>query len=107
MLMDKIDAIINNLESLRMNDKILTITTQIPITKQFEMNLYFQKDRDLYVKEHILHKIFLPFYPNTLVLWDWKIMEEEYCKDHLLVSFQISKDEYIDFIYDRFTKILF
>lgn len=103
--MDKIDAIIKNLESIKHKDNILTITTERPIPIHFKLNLFFQKDKDLYVMERILHKIFLPFYPKTLEIIDWEITEEEYGKDYLLFTFQISKEEYIDFIYRRFMDI--
>lgn len=103
MMIDKLLSIKNN------EKELFVIQTSFDITKSFELNLFFKEDydKDQYIKEYVLHKKFLPYYPHSLNILSWEIVEEEYSCNRLFVSFELGLDDYVGLLYQRIVLDLF
>ena len=99
--MAKMTAIINYLQEVQACKKdIICFTRTLKVTRAWELNLFFQEDKDLYVKEKIIHEKILPYPPpSSFKLYKWELIKEEYKTTQLKYVCHMSKEDYVDYLY--------
>lgn len=92
-----------------LSDQALTLpdtaefTLEFKVTKHFVTNHHFKRDNDkkIFVEEFLRKKKFVHYYPKLKVL-NYYIERAKYGQDLLYVTFEISREEYIEHIYKEF-----
>ena len=101
--MANINTIIQYLKTIQDNpNDTIQFTSRIPVSRAWELNLFFQKDKDkdCYVKEKIIHEKILPYPPPvSFTLHHWQIIKEEYSSSYLEYTVSMLKEDYVDYLY--------
>lgn len=106
----KLSYMLHHLVELKRNgDETMKCNILYTIKPQYELNLFFrdEKDHDTYVREQLIHRKFLPYYPRSLNILKWKIVKHEYKANQIYIEFEISRKDYIQHLYSKFNTALF
>ncbi|RAP49173.1 MAG: hypothetical protein BZ138_08185 [Methanosphaera sp. rholeuAM270] len=109
-MQEQLNELINSLNELNQykNNEYLTINYCFEIDAQFKLDLFFKDEyeHDQYIKELLVETCFKKFYPKTLNILEWEIIENDFKLDQLKINFEINAGEYIKFLYENISPIL-
>lgn len=103
----ELDAVIKRLEGIKCSDDTLDFCVEFKVTSAFKVNLFFKDDKDLYIKEYLVKHLFVLYYPLSLNVTCYGVVDVEYGLDLLRVGFSLSFEDYVKHICAVFDYYLF
>lgn len=104
----ELKGIVKRLETIEQSgEDVFEFVVEFKVTGAFKVNLFFKEDKDMFVKEYLIKRLFVLYYPLSLNVVGYEIVDVLYGLDLLKVSFTLSYDDYVGHICAVFKYYLF